>query len=295
MQPAVFLDRDNTLIATDGDLGDPEQVQLLPGVPEGLLALREAGYRLVVVTNQPGVARGLLSETEVDFIHQRIAAMIDQASQTHDLIDRFYYCPYCPDATIAEYRRDHPWRKPHPGMILQASRDLRLDLGRSWLIGDQTRDIAAGRSAGCRTILINHNGHTARANEPNAKPTTAVRSFLDAVDHILQSSASSAVRSSAPVESTPAFDPEEPALRTEVAQLRRGMTDLADELRAERARKTDFTLLKMAAGICQLLVLLLVLLGLLQLAQGDVFYKWMIGAILAQLATITILLADRQS
>src|SRR5262245_3812749 len=141
VQPAVFLDRDNTLIHNDSGLGDPEQVRLCEGVPTGLRSLRESGYSLVVVTNQAGVARGKFTEADVDSVHQRIATLVDAQARSFGLIDRFYYCPYHPDGTVDEYRRDHPWRKPHPGMILQAARDMGIDLAESWMIGDQERDI----------------------------------------------------------------------------------------------------------------------------------------------------------
>ena len=111
----------------------------------------------------------MFSEEDVDAVHQRIATLIDEqaasggkSSANHNgLIDRFYYCPYHPEATVQEYRRDHPWRKPHPGMILQAARDMGLDLSRSWMIGDQERDILAGKAAGCRTVLFSRDADLA--------------------------------------------------------------------------------------------------------------------------------------
>ena len=109
--PAVFLDRDNTLIDNHGDLGDPAAIRLLDGVPDGLRALRDAGYRLVVVSNQGGIARGRFTEADADAVHQRIAELVDAAASTPGLIDRFYYCPFHPQGTVAAYRREHPWRK----------------------------------------------------------------------------------------------------------------------------------------------------------------------------------------
>ena len=150
MDPVVFLDRDNTLIANDGDLGDPAAVKLLPGVAEGLLRLKSSGFRIVVVTNQGGVARGRYGENDVERVHRRVAELVDASSGGERVIDRFYYCPYHPDGTVPEYRREHPWRKPQPGMLLQATEDLRLDLDRGWMVGDQPRDVLAGRAAGCR-------------------------------------------------------------------------------------------------------------------------------------------------
>ena len=182
MEPAVFLDRDNTLIHNDGDLGDPEKVRLKDGVAEGLKALRLAGYRLVVVTNQGGVARGRYTEADVDSVNQRIAGEVETITKQRPMIDRFYYCPYHPEGSIEEYRRDHPWRKPHPGMLLQAARDMNIDLASSWLIGDQDRDVQAGRAAGCRTIMIASDEKTVK----QCRPTAAVDNFAEAVELVIR-------------------------------------------------------------------------------------------------------------
>jgi D-glycero-D-manno-heptose 1,7-bisphosphate phosphatase len=151
---AVFLDRDNTVIANCGDLGDPERVVLLPGAGEAVATLRDAGFTLVVVTNQGGVARGRYDDAAVHAVHDRLATLLNGAGARPPAIEAFYYCPYHPEGTVAEYRREHPWRKPAPGMLLQAAADLGLDLASSWLIGDAPRDIEAGRNAGCRAVLI---------------------------------------------------------------------------------------------------------------------------------------------
>jgi D-glycero-D-manno-heptose 1,7-bisphosphate phosphatase len=338
VEPAIFLDRDNTLIVNEGDLGDPKRVLLCAGVPEGLRALRKTGYRLVVVTNQAGVARGKFTEADVDAVHQRIAHLVDDAARSRSLIDRFYYCPYHPEGTVDEYQRDHPWRKPHPGMLIQAAHDMGLDLGRSWMIGDMDRDVAAGRSAGCRTVLISTNGEQSKT----ARPTAVVSNFAQAVDVILRSGAvehtqtmddlTSESDRETLVESIPESSPESipkapratarpkaraggsdptPVNRSESGggagggagggepsnqvDLRRAILDLADELRTDRQRRGEFTFLKMAAGLCQLLVVLLAMLGLLQLADAASFFRWMLGAILAQLLTIALLLLDSRS
>jgi D-glycero-D-manno-heptose 1,7-bisphosphate phosphatase len=303
VETAVFLDRDNTLIANDGDLGDPDAVRLIDGVAGGLKALRQAGYRLIVVTNQGGVARGKFTEDDVDAVHQRIATLVDETAGADGLIDRFYYCPYNPQAELEEYRRDHPWRKPHPGMLLQAARDLDLDLARCWMIGDQKRDVEAARAAGCRTLLV-----TSRPEakvEMEAKPDAAVMSFAEAVDVILGRSShpapppgkNSGPRKPGPGRSNPSSTTGNPSQTTareagDLADLNRTIAELTDEIRSERLRRAEFTGFRLAAGLCQLLVLLLALLGLLQLGSTDAFIKWMLGAVLAQLLTIAILLLD---
>jgi D-glycero-D-manno-heptose 1,7-bisphosphate phosphatase len=152
MYAAVFLDRDNTLIHNDGDLGDPDQVRLIQGASSAIASLRGLGYKIVVVSNQGGVSRGRYGESDVDAVNQRIAGLVKATSGA--TIDRFYYCPYHPEGTVERYRREHPWRKPNPGMILQAAEDLNIDLAQSWTVGDQPRDAEAGAAAGTRTILL---------------------------------------------------------------------------------------------------------------------------------------------
>ena len=152
-RPAVFLDRDNTLIHNDGDLGDPEGVRLIQGVAPAIASVRGLGYRVFVITNQGGVARGKYTEEDVRLTNERLAEMIAQAANGAE-IDAFYYCPYHPEAVVAEYRGEHESRKPRPGMILQAAEEHGVDLARSWTIGDQMRDVQAGAAAGTRTILL---------------------------------------------------------------------------------------------------------------------------------------------
>lgn len=291
MERAIFLDRDNTLIHNDADLGDPSKVQLIDGVAPGLRALREAGYRLIVVTNQGGVARGRFTEEDVDTVHQHIAATVDDVAGMPNIIDRFYYCPYHPDAVLDAYRRDHPWRKPNPGMLLQASQDLNIDLGASWMVGDQARDVSAGRKAGCRTLLINHDNQMVQ----EAHPTKAVESFASAVQHILDAPAPPSNNHIAATTAAPTPAPAKPDRLAEAddptAALHRALMELSEEIRSERQRRTDFTALRMAAVFAELLVVLLALLGLMQL-NTDAFMKWMIGAALVQLVVIALLLLD---
>jgi len=149
---AIFLDRDNTLIHNDGDLGDPDQVRLIRGAAHVIGSLRQLGYHIIVVSNQGGVARGKYTESDVDAVHQKIATLVHETGGS--IIDRFYYCPFHPDGTEPEYTQEHPWRKPNPGMLQQAAEDLELDLSECWMIGDQERDVEAGIRAGCTTILI---------------------------------------------------------------------------------------------------------------------------------------------
>ncbi len=151
--PAVFLDRDDTLIACravapDGDLGDPGLVELLPGVRGACLSLRRAGFTLVVVSNQGGVARGRFGVDAVHAVNERLNELLG------GLVEAFRFCPFHPRGVAPGFDVEHFWRKPRPGMILDAAEVLGLDLSRSWMVGDAVRDCQAGRAAGCRTILI---------------------------------------------------------------------------------------------------------------------------------------------
>jgi len=147
---AVFLDRDGTLIRNDGDLGDPERVELLPGVAEGVRHLLGGGYRLVVVTNQGGIGRGLYDEAAYAHL---TGWMLAQLRERGIEVARVYHCPYHPLEGVGAYRRDSIDRKPGPGMLLRARDELGLDLGGSAMIGDQASDMQAAAAAGVRLRL----------------------------------------------------------------------------------------------------------------------------------------------
>ena len=156
MNAAVFLDRDNTLIHNDGDLGDPAQVKLIMGAASAIASLKGLNLKIIVVSNQGGVARGKYGEADVVAVNDRINELIRANSGV--AIDRFYFCPYHPEGIVERYRREHPWRKPRPGMLLQAAKDFQLDLKSCWMIGDQMRDVLAGYAAGAVPILIGDPG-----------------------------------------------------------------------------------------------------------------------------------------
>ena len=146
-RPAVFLDRDGTLNAERGYLADPRDAVLLPGAVESLGRLRERGFVLVVVTNQSGIARGLLSESDLARIHWRLRETLG------GVVAAWLHCPHHPDVGD-RYRRPCDCRKPAPGLLLRGARLLDLDLERSWTIGDSARDVLAGHAAGTRTVLV---------------------------------------------------------------------------------------------------------------------------------------------
>ena len=148
---AIFLDRDNTIIEDPGYINNPDQVKLLEGAPEALSSLKALGYKLVVVSNQSGVARGIVTEETLGQIHKRLEQLLAEKGVS---LDRIYYCPYHIDGVIPKYRKESDWRKPNPGMLLAASSDMDIDLRESWMVGDTTNDIEAGARVGCRTIML---------------------------------------------------------------------------------------------------------------------------------------------
>jgi D-glycero-D-manno-heptose 1,7-bisphosphate phosphatase len=147
---AVFLDRDGTLVRDDGYVHAIADLELLPHVVEGLSALKRAGFLLIVVTNQSGVARGLYSEADVERFHAALNERLGPAAA----IDAFYYCPFHPDAVLAQYRQVSPLRKPDIGMFHAACRDFAIAVARSYMIGDRQSDAEFGTRAGLYPILI---------------------------------------------------------------------------------------------------------------------------------------------
>jgi len=179
-QPAVFLDRDGTLIEDVGYPTRPEQIRILGGVARALARLAEAGYRLIVVTNQSGIARGLLTEEELNRFHQ---ALDEQLELLGARLDAYYSCPHHPDPSQvnrADLAVVCDCRKPRPGLTLQAAEDLGLDLGASWTVGDSWRDVAAGQAAGTRTIKLPSPPGASDPRPADVSPPTAEAADLDA-------------------------------------------------------------------------------------------------------------------
>jgi D-glycero-D-manno-heptose 1,7-bisphosphate phosphatase len=151
---AIFLDRDDTIIEDTGYINSAEQVKLIPAAAQALVELRKMGYKLIVVSNQSGIARGLLTEQALAQIHERLKQLL---AEHNAYLDRIYYCPYLPDGAVGKYRKDSDWRKPKPGMFLAAAKEMKINMAQSWMIGNAYIDVAAGKAAGCRTILIKSN------------------------------------------------------------------------------------------------------------------------------------------
>lgn len=147
---AVFLDRDGTLNVEKEYLHRPEEFVFCDGAVEAVRLLNQAGYLVVVVTNQSGVARGYYGEAEVRTLHWHIDTLLQQQG-AH--IDAWYYCPHHPDGN-GQYRHACDCRKPLPGMLHQAAREHGISLADSWMVGDKLIDVAAGLAAGCSSVLV---------------------------------------------------------------------------------------------------------------------------------------------
>ncbi|HEV3014006.1 MAG TPA: HAD family hydrolase [Actinomycetota bacterium] len=178
-RPAVFLDRDGTLVEEVPYLHDPGRVLLLPGVAV-LGGLAAAGYALVVVTNQAGVARGLYDEAAVKAVHRRLAELLAGVGVR---LDAVLHCPHHPEGTVAGYARACRCRKPGPGMLEAAAGRLGLDLPASWRIGNHPSDVGAAQAAGVRPLFVTTGQAAGRPPPPGiaAVPgrAAAARAVLD--------------------------------------------------------------------------------------------------------------------
>jgi D-glycero-D-manno-heptose 1,7-bisphosphate phosphatase len=288
-QPTVFLDRDNTLIEDPGYISDPDQVRVLDGVPAALRRLQDAGYRLVIVTNQSGIARGLLTENDLAAIHDKLRSLLRAEGVD---VDAIYYCPYLdgPEATCEAYRRDSELRKPKPGMILLAARELGIDLGRSWMVGDSGRDVQAGRAAGCRTILVGaQDSHETSSPDRVVDDLDAAADYITAQGIVAGCDAMSHEDQDAGQECPPATDGATPSSKASGEAL----DQILEELRTIRRERQydDFSIGRLAGSIAQAFALC---------AIGWGLYTWMsaspgpegvgVDAAAATSATIKLLL-----
>ncbi len=170
---ACLLDRDGTIIVDRIYLNTPKEIEYLPSAIEGLQKMQQMGFMLFVVTNQSGIARGLVQIENLYRIHQQIR---EDLAQHGVQISGFYYAPYSADS-------DHPARKPNPGMLEYAALDFGLDLQNSWMIGDRMIDVEAGHRAGCKSILV---GNTVETDvHPFAPPEARFENLAQAADFIL--------------------------------------------------------------------------------------------------------------
>jgi D-glycero-D-manno-heptose 1,7-bisphosphate phosphatase len=185
-RPAVFLDRDGTLIEERGYLDRLDLLELFPWTVDALRLLNRAGFATVVITNQAAVARGLIDEAFLGQVHDTIDARL----APHARIDRYYFCPHLADAAVERYRARCDCRKPKPGLIERACREMDLDPARSVMVGDRWLDVACGRAAGTRAVLV-RTGHGAReegAAPPGVQADAILNNLMEAVGWMLRSS-----------------------------------------------------------------------------------------------------------
>jgi D-glycero-D-manno-heptose 1,7-bisphosphate phosphatase len=179
----VFLDKDGTLVVNVPYNVDPEKIHLAPGAIEGLPLLTSAGFRLLVISNQSGVARGYFEEEVLRPVETRLRELV---AATGSSLAGFYWCPHHPTGTVPAYAISCGCRKPAPGLILRAARDHDIDLSRSWFVGDLLNDMEAGRRAGCRTILIDNGNETEWLRAPEREPHYRALDLLEAARIILR-------------------------------------------------------------------------------------------------------------
>ena len=327
----VFLDRDRTIIEDPGYLTDPEAVKLLPGVELALRSLADAGFKLVVVTNQSAVARGMITEDGLERIHEE---MRRQLSERDVVLDGIYHCPYHPDGAVEEFARESVDRKPQPGMLLRAAKELELDLAHSWMVGDSPRDVEAGQRAGCRTVRVRPAAEEAPQGQPmrdtkhidasqdeDAQADFTVRNLVDAARVIVRESlgepdaaagqfdvagakaAGAAAGAARPGGAPPAEGPDLAAMND--SQLLR---EIARQLRESNIARhdTDFSVTRLVACLFQMLALLALIWGAVHLpgvtaqdaaAAADrliVVHVCMLTAIALQLAALTFFFLSRR-
>lgn len=319
-RPAVFFDRDNTLIANDGYLGDPTGVVLIDGAADAIARARALGYATVVISNQSGVGRGMFTEEAVHAVNAQLDEML-RRQNPHAVIDRHEFCPYHPEATIDNYRCDSDLRKPKPGMILAAAEKLALDLSRSWFIGDASRDIEAGKAAGCRTILFNDPKLAASpaATLPESAEPDFIANTLGAAigyieqhpidatddgpassgdedtvvsstgDQISAALAPTTVREAPPTESPGDASPRSTARLEELAQQ-----ILIELRRRHEVPQTEFSVSKLLAGITQVLVVAVLFFAYLNRDDALALLNTLIFALVLQTTTIALLIMTRQ-
>jgi D-glycero-D-manno-heptose 1,7-bisphosphate phosphatase len=302
---AVFFDRDNTLIVSDGYLGDPSKVQLIDGAADAVARVKSLGYLAIVFSNQSGVARGMFDESAVQAVNAKLDALL-KSQNPGGIIDRHEYCPFHPEASVERYRQDSELRKPKAGMIYRAHHALELDLQNSWVIGDAPRDIEAGRTAGCRTILFQDPN---LSMSPDAQLKTTVRadavaaSLNDAVNLIAQGIPRIASAFPPPpangkpeVAAPPATNSVEAKSQTlaEPNRLETLATQILHELRRRHEREhTDFSLSKLIAGMVQVIVIATLFVAYLSYQNPTVLTPVLLLSVTLQMLVVALLLMGK--
>jgi D-glycero-D-manno-heptose 1,7-bisphosphate phosphatase len=195
MEKDVFLDRDgviNELIyhQEQGIIDSPftpSQLRVIDGVPEAIGILHDAGYKVIIASNQPGIAKNHMSQQTFEAIRRQL---IDELGSANSFVDEEYYCLHHPQAVVPDLKAVCDCRKPKPGLIKEAAKELDIDLKASWMVGDGLTDIQAGKSAGCRTILIGKEKCELchRMEQENTKPDFICENLLHSASIITSNS-----------------------------------------------------------------------------------------------------------
>ena len=183
MNKAVFIDKDGTLIPDIPYNTDPSLIELEENAIEGLRELKIQGFLLVIVSNQAGVAKGYFEEDALGAVELKIKALLAEKGIR---LDGFYYCPHHPEGNVKTYTVDCNCRKPKPGMIERAARELNIDLSKSWMMGVILNDVEAGNRAGCKTVLIENGNETEWIKGEFRTPDFTVKSINEAAEQILK-------------------------------------------------------------------------------------------------------------
>jgi len=290
---AVFVDRDRTLIEDPGYLSDPDAVKLLPGVDLALKSLAQTGYKIVVVTNQSGIARGLITEQQLEKIH---AELRRQLAERNAHVDAIYFCPFHPEGTVEKYAIDSDLRKPKPGMLLKAAVDIDIDLASSWMVGDSARDVEAGQRAGCRTIRIR--GAAQRqageiSDDESVQADFTVRNLVDAARIIMRGGsmpgqAAAAVRPAAAPEVVQAAETKPAERELSDSEIRQEILRYVRQMaRTQQAEEFSFT--KLLGAIVQFFAPLALVWAVVKTVsdQLQAATVWALFAVCLQLMALT--------
>ena len=292
---AVFLDRDGTLTHETIDyITRPEDLSLIDGVGQALRRLRAAGYLLVVITNQGCLAKGLLDEEGLERIHEQLRWLLAEEAVT---LDGIYFCGYHPEGTVEKYAGEIERQKPAPGMLLEAAEKLGIELSKSWMVGDATRDAQAGSRASCRTILLTDPEQVAKGRNGLPDITAAnfaAKNLLEAAEIIIAQDIGSARSEEPPSKQSQAVSPS--LAQDDNAKL---LNDILREIRHQRVahRHLEFPASKMLAGMLQCTVFLCLVLTYVAFSDwSDRSLLVCLGiALILQTMVIALLLTHRSS
>lgn len=178
MNRAIFIDKDGEVNSDLPDAVNPNLITLLPDIREGLSVLQSWGYKIIIVSNQPYIAKGFFQEADVLKFHIGLQQIFNVFGLR---LDGFYYCPHHPDGKIPKYAISCKCRKPLPGLLFQAAQELNIDLNQSWMIGDVLREMEAGKRAGCKTLLVDNGNEKEWIINPQRVPDYITYDFSYAI------------------------------------------------------------------------------------------------------------------